>query len=198
MTNSKKSIQSDEKLSHVDFDLWEAIDAVDRKDYGYWRRLTVEQQRKFVPYMMIMWISSVQSKTTVEQYYLLASNQNANLHLFNERIVNHPELQWLMLCTVSPGIGKQKHTWIPHLSSKYAQLQEKLKAKDIQEYLKKTKAALSQENRDTISYQWSQSQNHKFQLSKIYPTMKLEDIDLLAELVTPEMIKEYERQSGIE
>ena len=46
----------DEKFEKQDFNLFEAIAAIDKKDYGYYDRLTTEQQRKFVPFMMVHWI----------------------------------------------------------------------------------------------------------------------------------------------
>ncbi len=47
---------TDEKFEKQDFNLFEAIAAIDKKDYGYYDRLTPEQQRKFVPFMMLHWI----------------------------------------------------------------------------------------------------------------------------------------------
>ena len=43
---------TDEKFEKQDFNLFESIAAIDKKDYGYYDRLTSEQQRKFVPFMM--------------------------------------------------------------------------------------------------------------------------------------------------
>ena len=52
MTKVKK-LAPDEKLEKQDFNLFEAIAAIDKKDYDYYDRLTPEQQKKFVPFMML-------------------------------------------------------------------------------------------------------------------------------------------------
>jgi hypothetical protein len=54
MATKKTAIPADEKLENQDFNLFEAIAALDKKDYGYYYRLTPEQQRKFVPFMLIL------------------------------------------------------------------------------------------------------------------------------------------------
>lgn len=56
---AKAKTPIDEKFEKIDFDLFEALAAIDRKDYGYYDRLTEEQQRKFSPYMMVRWMSSM-------------------------------------------------------------------------------------------------------------------------------------------
>jgi len=50
-------LSPDEKFENVDFDLFKAIDAIDRKDYGWWDTLTEEQTKKFSAYMLLHWIS---------------------------------------------------------------------------------------------------------------------------------------------
>ena len=72
---AKEKLSVDEKLEKQDFDLFEAITAIDKKDYGYYDRLTPEQQKKFVPFMMVHWISYITmiskhlSNTTVKIRY---------------------------------------------------------------------------------------------------------------------------------
>jgi hypothetical protein len=58
----------DEKFQNIDFDLFEALSALDRKDYGYLDRLTEEQQKKFVPYMMTHWMSAVKGGSDIQGY----------------------------------------------------------------------------------------------------------------------------------
>ncbi len=133
---AKAKVSADEKFENQDFDMFEALAALDKKDYGYYDRLTEEQRKKFVPFMMIMWFSSVKGKTDFQQYYVLSVNEFANKHLFNENVQKHPKLQWLMLC--SSGIGnKQFHQWIPQIKQNVGKLKEKASVKDIKEYYKK-------------------------------------------------------------
>ncbi len=108
---AKAKTPIDEKFEKIDFDLFEALAAIDRKDYGYYDRLTEEQQRKFSPYMMVRWMSSMKGSTALQQYHVLSVNEFANTHLFSEFVSKHPKLQWLMLC--ASGLGsKQFHQFI--------------------------------------------------------------------------------------
>ena len=115
---TKKSTPVDEKFEAQDFNLFDSLTAMDKKDYGYYDRLTEEQQKKFVPYMMTHWMSAIKGSGDVQGYYLRSVDYHANKYLFNEHVQKHPKLQWYMLCASSPGLGKQFHQWIPHLGSK--------------------------------------------------------------------------------
>jgi hypothetical protein len=109
---AKAKIPTDEKFEKQDFDLFEALAAIDRKDYGYYDSLTEEQQRKFSPYMMVRWMSSIKGNTALQQYHVLSTNEFANTHLFSEFVNKHPKLQWLMLCSSGLGNGKQFHQFL--------------------------------------------------------------------------------------
>jgi len=134
---AKEKLSADEKFDKVEFDLFEAITAIDKKDYSYYDRLTPEQQRKFVPFMMLHWISAIKGSGELQGYYLRSVDYHANKYMFNESVQKNPKLQWLMLCAASPGIGKQFHQWIPHMKERVAKLKEKPKAKEIKDYFKK-------------------------------------------------------------
>ena len=134
---TKKNTPTDEKFEGQDFNLFEALAAMDRKDYGYYDRLTEEQQKKFVPYMMTHWMSAIRGAGDLQGYYLRSTDCHANKHLFNENIQKHPKLQWYMLCTISPGLGKQDHKWVPQLGVSIRTLREPAKLKDVKEYFTK-------------------------------------------------------------
>jgi hypothetical protein len=82
----------------------------DSKNRMFYRDLTDEERKKFSTYLMIRWGSSVQGSTELQQYYLMACNENFNRHFFD--LARHPELQWLSATTVSPGMGTFRHDWI--------------------------------------------------------------------------------------
>ncbi len=82
----------------------------DSKNRMFYRELTDEERKKFSNYLMIRWGSSVQGSTELQQYYLMACNENFNRHFFD--LARHPELQWLLATTVSPGMGTFRHDWI--------------------------------------------------------------------------------------
>lgn len=84
--------------------------AFDKKDRNFYKDLTEEERKKFSPYLMIRWGSSVQGSAELQQYYLLSCNENLNKHFFS--FSRHPELQWLLATTVSPGMGSFRHDWI--------------------------------------------------------------------------------------
>jgi hypothetical protein len=193
---TKKSTPVDEKFVSQDFDLFDALTAMDKKDYGYYDRLTEEQQKKFVPYMMTHWMSAIKGTGDVQGYYLRSVDYHANKHLFNEYVQKHPKLQWYMLCASSPGLGKQFHQWIPHLGSKVTSLKEPAKVKEIKEYYTKIYPKVDSDDIDEIAKAFVQEHKRKCYLAETYPNLKQSDIEVLSQLVTEEDIKEYEKDRG--
>jgi len=193
---TKKSTPIDEKFVAQDFNLFDALLAMDKKDYGYYDRLTEEQQKKFVPYMMTHWMSAIKGSGDVQGYYLRSVDYHANKHLFNEYVQKHPKLQWYMLCASSPGLGKQFHQWIPHLGSKVTSLKEPAKTKEIKEYYTKIYPKVDSDDIDEIAKAFVQEHKRKCYLAETYPNLKQSDIEVLSQLVTDEDIKQYEKDRG--
>lgn len=193
-TRTTKS--ADEKLENVDFDLFGAIAAIDRKDYGYWDRLTADQQRKFVPYMMLYWVSTIKNSGPVAQYYLRSTDYHANMHMFNERVSAHPQLQWYMLCAASPGMGKQFHSYVSGLSGKVAKLEEIAKAKDAKDHIDRMYPKHREEQRKQLAEDWLKQQHRKVYLAKVYPHLKVDDIDILNGVISDQEIEQYRRDCG--
>lgn len=196
MAAKKVDTLASEKFQDTEFDLFAALAAVDKKDYGWYSRLTGEQKRKFTAYMLVHWMSAVGGGGTLQSYYLLSTNAVANTHLLDENIQRHPGLQWLMLCAASPGVGKQYHQWIPHLPEKYGLLKEKLPTKTVAEYLSKVYKGSSREEINNYAGNWAEDQNHKYRISRLLPTAKLGDIEVLGKLLSAGDLDEYERRSG--
>jgi hypothetical protein len=94
------------------------LNALDAKDYGFYDRLTPEQQKQLSPFLLNRYISIVKDgkprhkSTQIETYYLMATNEQVNTQYFE--LAKHPKLIWQLLCTVSPGMGKQFHQWVGH------------------------------------------------------------------------------------
>jgi len=193
---AKAKTPSDEKLDKIDFDLFEALAAIDRKDYGYYDRLTEEQRQKFSPYMLVIFLSSVSGKVELQQYHLLSTNEFANKYLFNDQIQDHPKLQWLMLCASGLGKGKQFHSYITSIKESVTSLKEKASVKDIEEYYKKSHKNISDESVKELAKNFTLLQNKKFQLNKRFPELKLEDIDTLSHLVSDTDIVNYDKDCG--
>jgi len=191
-----KKTPVEEKFEKQDFDLFDALIALDKKDYGYIDRLTEEQQRKFVPYMMTHWMSQIKANSGLQAYYVRSVDYHANIHLFNENVQKHPKLQWLMLCASSPGLGKQFHQWIPHLSTKVSQLKETPKEKDVKDYFGKVYPKADDGSLQEISKEFVNEHKKKTYLAKQYPDLKYTDIELLSSLVTEEDIRRDEEDRG--
>ena len=193
---ARTKIPTDEKFEKQDFNLFEAITAIDKKDYGYYDRLTPEQQRKFVPFMMLHWISVVKGKRELAQYYLQSVDFHATMHLFNENVIKHPKLQWLMLCSASPGIGKQFHAWIPQIKQGVAKLKDKATPKDIKEYFKKIYPSVNAGDLTELANAFCEQHKRKMYLANKFPELKFDEVELLSELVTDNEIEEYEKELG--
>lgn len=193
---AKEKVQADEKFENQDFDLFQALIAIDKKDYGYYDRLTAEQQKKFVPFMMIHWVSAVNGNKDVQSYYLQSTDYHANKYLFNENVQKHPKLQWLMLCSASPGVGKQFHQWIPHIKDKVSKLKEKPKTKEIKEYFKKIYPRTSDSDLALMSEIYVDEHRKKMYLASKFPNLKFDEIETLSDLITDQDIEDYEKDWG--
>jgi len=193
---AKEKVQADEKFENQDFDLFQALIAIDKKDYGYYDRLTVEQQKKFVPFMMLHWVSAVNGNKDIQSYYLQSTDYHANKYLFNENVQKHPKLQWLMLCAASPGVGKQFHQWIPHIKDKVAKLREKPKTKEIKEYYKKIYPRASDSDLTLLSEEYVDEHRKKMYLANKFPTLKFDEIETLSGIIADQDIEDYEQDWG--
>ena len=196
MATRKVAVPVDEKFVDQDLDLFEVLAALDKKDYGYYDRLSPEQQKKFVPFMLIKWMSAIKGSDGASRYYVMSTNEYANKYLFNEYVQKHPKLQWQMLCAASPGIGKQFHQWIPQIKEKVSLLREPAVQKDVKEYYKKIYPKVSDSDITEISKAFVSDQRRKMYFANVFPYMKIEDIEVLSELVTDEEIEQYEKDRG--
>ena len=190
----KAKTPSDEKFTNVDFNLFEALEAMDRKDYGYYDRLTIEQQSKFSGYMMLLWASYVKGAHQVAS--LKRVNRIANLYFFDDAVRSDKKLQWLILCAASIGKGKQYREFLPNLNVKVVRLQKKAELDEVKKYFSKVHPNVDQELIDEISKLYTQQQHRKWYIAEKYPHLKYDEIELLNELLTDEEIQNYERDSG--
>jgi len=193
---AKAKTPIDEKFEKVEFDLFEALSAIDNKDYGYYDRLTEEQQHKFNPFMLIKWMTYIKGKTEAQQYYVMAANDYANKHLFNEVVGKHPKLQWLMLCASSPQLGKQFRQWIPQISERVAKLKDNAKYSDIQEYYNKIYPKKHKDAVDEIATLYIEQHKKKVYLANKFPEMNFDEVECLSNFITDDEIKKYEQDHG--
>lgn len=87
--------------------------AIDKKDRGFYNRLSDEQKKAFSTWMMMRYASSVQGSNAAQYLFMVNELVNKN---FSD-VSRHPELQWLLLCAV--GSGKAEfHPYIKPPNSK--------------------------------------------------------------------------------
>jgi hypothetical protein len=196
MATKKPAVPKDEQLDNQDFPLFDALAALDRKDYGYYDRLSEVQQKKFVPFMLIKYMSYLKGSSEIAGYYLRSTDYHANKYFFNENIMKNPKLQWLMLCASSPGLGKQFHPWLPQIKEKVSSLKESATVKEMKDYYTKIYPKADSETLSEISKAFVEEHKKKVYLAELYPEMKISDIEVLSQTVTDEEIKEYERERG--
>lgn len=93
--------------------LKDVMAALDKKDRGFYSRLTDEQKKAFSAWMMMRYASSVQGKASAQYVFMVNELVNKN---FSD-ISKHPELQWLLLSAC--GSGKiEFHPYIKPPNSK--------------------------------------------------------------------------------
>ena len=93
-------------------DIKSEMAAFDRKNRDFYDSLTDEEKKKFAPFLMIRWGSSVGGNPDLQAYYLMSCNERLNKHFFEISASKHKKLQWLLATTVSPDMGNQYHQWI--------------------------------------------------------------------------------------
>jgi hypothetical protein len=145
---------------------------------------------------MLHWMSAIKANEGLSRYYVMSAAEYANKYMFNENVQKHPKLQWLMLCSASPGLGKQFHQWIPHIKTNVSKLKETAKVKDVKEYFKKVYPKTSDSDLTELSQAFVENQKRRMYLAERFPNMKYDEIELLSDLVTDQDIKRYEEDLG--
>lgn len=84
----------------------------DRKNRQFYNELDESERKKFSPYLMIRWGSSVEGSRDLQEFYVIATNERLNKHFFAVSTSAHKKLQWLLATTVSPDMGTPRHPWI--------------------------------------------------------------------------------------
>lgn len=79
--------------------LKDIMKAIDKKDRGFYNRLTPEQKKAFSAWMMMRYCSSVQGKNAANYIYM--TNELVNYQFME--VSKHPELQWLLLSACGTG-----------------------------------------------------------------------------------------------
>lgn len=99
------------KKSDADISLDNVLSAVDKKNTEWWETLNPAQQKKFSSWLYMRYVSNVNSDPDLARYYVIAVNERINKKF--STLKNHPKLQYLLMTSASPGMGKQYHQWLP-------------------------------------------------------------------------------------
>ena len=91
-------------------DIFDILRQIDSKNRNYYRDLPEEDKKKVVPFVLNRWVSAVQGPFELQDFYLYRCNDCINKHFFE--LYKYPELQWLSLTAISPGMGTHRHEWI--------------------------------------------------------------------------------------
>ena len=112
---------------------------LDLRNRQFYDELNDEERKKFSTYLMLRWGSVVNGIPELQQYYLQAMNERVNKRFFD--INKHPKLQWLLLTTVSPNMGKHRHEWMAY-SGKTAKNKRAQKMLELYPHIKTDEAEL--------------------------------------------------------
>ena len=116
--------------------LKDVMAAIDKKDRGFYNRLTDEQKKAFSAWMMMRYCSSVQGRDAANYIYM--TNELVNYQFME--VSKHPELQWLLLSACGTGkIGFHPYLKPPNSRKKknkifdfISNLYPHMKAEDIE------------------------------------------------------------------
>ena len=96
-------------------DLGEVLNALDRRDLGYYSRLSDEEKKGYAPLVLMRYMSSLNGQNNNAAYAVMAANDLVNIGFWN--LSKHPELQHQLLCLSGIG-GKQFRPWLSAKNSK--------------------------------------------------------------------------------
>ena len=139
---------------------------LDLRNRDFYDELNDEERKKFSTYLMLRWGSVVNGIPELQQYYLQAMNERVNKRFFE--LNKHPKLQWLMLTTVSPNMGKHRHEWIAY-SGKTVKNKRAAKMLELYPHIKTDEAEL-------LAQQISDSEYKAMLIERGYSDKEIKDM----------------------
>jgi hypothetical protein len=91
-------------MSNKEIDLFSILKAIDKNDIEYYRNLSVEDKKKFVPLLTLRWMSGTSDKTKIQYLNSLMNQKVFPLHA-------HPELLYYGFLVCSNG-KYSRYNWI--------------------------------------------------------------------------------------
>ena len=99
--------------------LTEVLNAIDKRDLDYYNRLSVDEQKSYVPLVLMRYMSSLTDQHPHAAYAVMATNDIVNIGFWS--LSKHPELQHKLLCLAGLG-SKQYRPWLGAKSKKTSKI----------------------------------------------------------------------------
>jgi len=90
-------------------DIFRILAAVDRRDKTFYDNLTDDERKAFSPYIMLRWVSTVNSNPVLESWYVEETNRMVNINYFT--LARYPKFMWLMYSQVG-STQRIKHEYL--------------------------------------------------------------------------------------
>ena len=91
--------------------LYAIFNAIDKKDYNWFKNLTDEKKKAFSPYLQLKYSAGAIGSNELQEYMIRATNNELNINFWE--VSKHPDLTYKILCAINPGIGKFQRKYLP-------------------------------------------------------------------------------------
>lgn len=79
------------------------LNALDNKDYDFYKNLTEEEKKEFSPYPLMRFSSNVKGDQDIQEWFLRLTNDSVNKHHWSLS-KDHEELLWKLFARIGVGI----------------------------------------------------------------------------------------------
>ena len=84
-------------------DIKRELNAVDKRDYDFYDKLSDEEKKEFSPYILMRYVSNVQGDADTQEWFLEHTNEHVNKHHW-VLSKNHKALLWKLFAGCGTGI----------------------------------------------------------------------------------------------
>lgn len=91
-------------MATVKLDIKRELNAVDTRDYNFYKNLTDEEKKAFSPYILMRYTSSTTLDRDIQEWFVEMTNECVNKHHWHLS-KNHKELLWKLFAATGTGIN---------------------------------------------------------------------------------------------
>jgi hypothetical protein len=84
-------------------DIKRELNAVDKRDYDFYDKLSDEEKKEFSPYILMRYVANVQGDTDTQEWFLEHTNEHVNKHHW-VLSKNHKALLWKLFAGCGTGV----------------------------------------------------------------------------------------------